>query len=100
MDDWLLVVEKGEPISEAQLEVCKVIKPPLKGVVMCSPTGQEEEEGTKKLCDSVDRFPAFCSVTKKGCLYGYRDKESDFQELTISTPRESSTRQTQQPPPG
>lgn len=93
MDDWIVVLEEKNRISQEQLQVCKALKPTLKGVVMCGETTDVP------MCHEVDFFPAFCNTHTNSCVYGLRRTEADFAELTKLVPTRY-TAHPEEPPTG
>lgn len=76
MDRWVVVLDQDDAVSQRQLDVCKSIRPNLKGVVMCT------AHHSPALCERVEYFPAFCEETTNSCLYGLRRTQADFDRLT------------------
>lgn len=79
MDDWVVVLQEGDPLSEEQMEVCQELKPSLKGVVLCknNPTLENPD-----LCTDIERFPAFCHQPTNTCSYGLRPTSEAMDELS------------------
>lgn len=75
MDQWVLVVDDKDATSNEQLAVCKALKPPLRGVVVCETNTKEE------LCREVDMFPAFCNANTNSCTYGLRKSQEELDAL-------------------
>jgi hypothetical protein len=80
MEDWILVLDENEDVCRRQLEVCRVSKPPLQGVVMC------DKATNVDVCHKVDYFPAFCHVPTDRCVYGLRRTSDEFAELATLVP--------------
>ena len=81
LSKWILVVDSDE-VSRKQMEVCQIIKPPLRGVEDCSLPGANEE-----LCREVTRFPIFCHHVTKACVPGLRLTQSRFNQLEQIQPK-------------
>lgn len=74
MNEWVLAIN-DDPVSRAQLDVCRQTKPALRGVVACH---EAVDHATRKLCANLRAFPAFCNDRSNECTYGYRE---DFTDL-------------------
>ena len=66
-DNWILVVD-ADPASRQQIQVCERDKPPLRAV-KCD----EASNANLDICKEVERFPAFCDVSRSACVYGVLD---------------------------
>ena len=93
MNEWVVILDDDE-LSKKQLEVCKLLKPQLKGVIMCSDANMNEE--ASQVCKNVDYFPAFCNLNNNTCTYGVRTNLEELTELTQLAPQSHTTTQ---PPP-
>tara|TARA_B110001450_G_C17651594_1_gene493509 strand:- start:1147 stop:1452 length:306 start_codon:yes stop_codon:yes gene_type:complete len=92
MDEWILVLDEGDSLSDEQLAVCQSLKPALKGALVC----KQRTEANDPLCEEVEHFPAFCHVSTNSCVYGLRTEMEDFEALaTMPVP----PRTTGPPPP-
>ena len=91
MEDWILVLDENEKSSQEQLNVCKAVKPALRGVVMC------KQDTNIDMCHQVDYFPAFCHTSTNSCVYGLRKTEDEFVELTKLVPEKRTESQSQHP---
>ena len=81
MDKWILVAD-DDALSRRQVEVCRAVRPGLKGYVDCS----EEANRTAPICAAVDAFPAFCDEERKACVYGFRGTAEELTALaTLQT---------------
>ena len=80
MENWVIVLDEEDALSQEQLKVCKVLKPEVKGVVMCP------RHASPELCDHVDFFPAFCHTKSNSCVYGMRTTKEDFADLATTVP--------------
>lgn len=76
MDKWILVVD-DDAVSRRQMEVCRAVRPGLKGFVDCS----EEENRDAPICAAVDAFPAFCDEERSACVYGFRGTAEELAAL-------------------
>lgn len=73
MERWLVVLDEDDDVSQKQLQVCRDVKPALRGAVVCT----RDEKTNDALCYEVRHFPAFCNVDTNMCTYGLRpDAES------------------------
>lgn len=78
MEKWVLVADTNVcNLSKKQVEVCKELKIPLKGAIMCN---QEENEKTP-VCHNVDFFPTFCHSESGICVPGIRKTKKEFDDL-------------------
>lgn len=91
MEDWIVVLDENDKLSQDQLNVCKAVKPTLKGVVMCN------QNTNIDMCNQVDYFPAFCHTSTNSCVYGLRKTEDEFVELTKLVPPKRTESQPQHP---
>ena len=78
MDQWILVLGEDDA-SREQLDICKALKPPLKGSVVC------DERSKEAICSEVPFFPAFCHTATNSCVYGVRTDRDAFDSLTTLT---------------
>lgn len=74
MENWIVVLSDDDA-SKRQLEVCKELKPPLDGVVMC------DRDNQSALCSEVRQFPTFCNKDTNMCTHGLRDTLEQLNEL-------------------
>ena len=70
---WILVTD-NDAVSQKQMQVCDDIKPPLYGALDCSVVNED-------ICREVGKFPAFCNLDTKVCLFGLRMTENRFVEM-------------------
>lgn len=75
---WVLVgdIEKCEH-TKKQVEICKGMKMPLKGAILCNDPQHAETEA----CFKVPAFPCFCDTKTSLCVSGLRETAEDFDEL-------------------
>lgn len=76
LQNWVVIVD-SDPVSQKQLQVCKDLKPDLKGAILC----QDPENDKSAICNTVERFPAFCHHTRNSCVYGLRPDAESLEEL-------------------
>jgi hypothetical protein len=76
MENWILVLD-DDKFSNEQMNVCKILKPKLAGVIMC----QEQNTSHLDICNEVTFFPAFCNKENNACVYGVRETTKDFEDL-------------------
>ena len=77
LKDWILIVDSDDH-SKKQVDICKKERPKLYGMVDCS----ELDNSFVDICNSVTHFPAFCHSATKSCVYGVREGEEDFVNLS------------------
>lgn len=77
--DWVCVIDKDEA-SEKQKKIITNLKPKttILGLIEC----HKDENASSQTCHSVEYFPAFCNQVSKMCVYGLRETERDFEELS------------------
>ena len=64
-DKWILVADpKVCDLSQKQINVCKDLKIPLKGAVLCDTPANEKTP----VCHDIDFFPSFCHVDTNVCM--------------------------------
>jgi hypothetical protein len=78
MDKWVVVLD-SDPVSQAQLQVCRTHKPDLKGVILCK--DEALDPSVSKICQDVNYFPAFCHVERNSCSYGLRSTAAELAAL-------------------
>lgn len=82
-DTWILVgdVEKCEH-TRKQIEICKEMRIPLKGAILCN----DPKHADTDACYKVPSFPTFCDTSSKLCVPGLRETRRELEELLIMTP--------------
>ena len=76
MNNWVLVAD-SDPLSTHQIEVCKALRPPIAGAILCSDVDNRDAP----VCYEVSHFPAFCHKETRECRYGLRATQADLDEL-------------------
>lgn len=95
MDRWVVVVD-GDETSKRQMDVCRVLRPPLQGAIDCS----DPDNASATVCTEVDFFPAFCDTEQRKCVYGLRETIDELEGLVrLSTTSSSQDTTPSQPPP-
>ena len=60
MDEWILVLDEGDSLSDEQLAVCQSLKPALKGALVC----KQRAEAGRGTCKADDAIPCDCFAQK------------------------------------
>ena len=93
MNDWVVVVD-DDAVSRRQMDVCKLLKPPLHGAIECN----LDDNAEAKVCLDAKYFPAFCNVKSNECVYGLRTTMQDMEAL-VETPINAPSQRTTDPTP-
>lgn len=94
MNNWVVVLDDDD-VSRRQMQVCQLLKPPLKGAIEC----HLEENADASACNEVTHFPAFCHVETGECLYGLRTSLRDMEALAETPITEPPAQHTRYPTP-
>lgn len=81
MDQWIVVTD-SDAASAEQLQVCRAVRPSLRGAVRCD----RAENADADVCREVERFPAFCHVPSNACVYGVRSTREELEALAAMVP--------------
>lgn len=89
---WIFVGDLEECAhSKKQVEICKSMKLPLKGAILCNDKDHAESEA----CVKVPAFPCFCNVESHLCVAGLRETSDQFDALQKLSDDEKVRKQSQ-----
>jgi hypothetical protein len=88
LSDWVVVVD-DDSFSQQQKNICKELKPSLKGIIDCN----DIDNTNTSTCRNVLNFPAFCHVPTDSCVYGVRQTLESINILPtlVENPQENQS---------